>query len=133
MPNLPPTLATPGSVALAVTEAARGPLPVLAASTAATTTFSGPEVMGLSGVLNLIAQGVKMHPRFDQNLWLLPVLLVLGIGLAFLVIWLTTDDVRQALSQAILKGGSAAWQSCINYAGLGPKGLGVLGAGTEVQ
>ena len=120
-------------VAAAVDALARGPLPVLAMSTAATTAFSGAETMGLSGFLNVIAQPIKMHPRFKQHTWLLPVLLVIGVLLATIVIWLTTDDLRQALSQGILKGGSAAWQAGVNYAGLGPSGLGVLAKGTDAE
>lgn len=110
-----------------------GPLPVMAASTAATTAFSGPEVMGLSGVLNVIGQPIKMHPRFNQNIWLLPLLMLIGIVMAILVIYLLDpeDNWRRSIGQGILKGGSATWQAAVNYSGLGPKGVGVFSAGTQ--
>ena len=123
----------PSSLTEAVDTLTRGPLPVLAATTAATTTFSGPEVLSLSAFLNVVAQPIKAQKWFKQNVWLVPLLLVLGVGLAFLVAWLVTDDIRQSVSQAILKGPSATWQSLISYSALSkqPGGLGVLGPGTD--
>lgn len=129
MPSSPTSAVS--TATLAIDAVARGPLPVLAMSNVATTAFSGAETFSLSGMLNLIAQPLKQPVGFRQNIWLLPVLFILGVAIAFLVTWLVTDDVRQSLSQGILKGGSAAWQSAVNYYGLGPKGLGLLGAGTD--
>lgn len=125
----------PGSIEAVVDRVVSGPLPVVAASTAATTAFSGPEVMGLSGFLNIIGQPIKMHPRFNQNIWLLPLLMAIGIALATVVLWLLDpeDNWRRSVGNGILKGGSATWQAAVNYGGLGPKGVGVLSAGTEVR
>lgn len=125
---------TPHPVVQAINAVSTGPLPVLAASTAATTAFSGPEVMGLSGVLNIIGQPIKMHPRFNQNIWLLPLLMIIGVALATLVLYLLDpeDNWRRAIGQGILKGGSATWQAAVNYGGLGPKGIGILTQGTPV-
>ena len=120
-------------VAAAVDALARGPLPVLAASTAATTAFSGAETMALSGFLNVIAQPLKAQKWFRQNEWMVGVLLVIGVGTAFLIAWLVNDDPRQSFSSAILRGGSAVWQSLISYHGLGPSGLGVLAKGTDAE
>jgi hypothetical protein len=96
---------------------------VLGASNVATGQIAGADVNLLAMSLNLIGQIVKQHPRFDQNRWLVPVLLACGIGLA----WVLWQDGRQAL----LRGAAAAYQSLNNYRGQHLMGLGVLAPAPE--
>ena len=96
---------------------------VLGASNVATGQIAGADVNLLAMGLNLVGQIVKQHPRFDQNRWLVPVLLACGIGLA----WVLWQDGRQAL----LRGAAAAYQSLSNYRGQHLMGLGVLAPAPE--
>ena len=91
---------------------------VLGASNVATGQVAGAEVNLLAMGLNLIGQIVKQHPKFDQNRWLVPVLLAAGVLLA----WALWGDYREA----ILRGAAAAYQSLNNYRGQLMMGLNAL-------
>ena len=122
-----------GPASQSVVAAANSPLPVMAATNMMTNTFSGAEVLGLSALLNMAVQPIKMWGWFRQDKLMVPLLLVLGVGLAVLVAWLMdpNGDLRKSVGQGLLKGGSAAWQAAVNYGGMGPNGLGLLKAGTD--
>lgn len=124
---------TLGPASQGVIAAANSPLPVMAATNIMTNTFSGGEVLGLSALLNMVVQPIKMAHWFKQDRLMVPLLLVIGVGLAILVVWLMdpSGDWRKAVAQGLLKGGSAAWQAAVNYSGVGPNGLGLLKAGTD--
>lgn len=106
------------------------------ASTIATNTLTSgatgtPEILWLAALLNTAVQAVKQHPRFNEKLWTIPFLLVLGISL---MCWYYRDPQHWDLlhfwepgyldipSQGVLKGGAAAFQSLANYKGLAATG-----------
>lgn len=122
-----------GPASQSVVAAANSPLPVMAATNMMTNTFAGAEVLGLSALLNMAVQPIKMWTWFRQDKLMVPLLLTTGVGLAVLVVYLMdpAGDWRKAIAQGLLKGGSAAWQACVNYGGMGPNGLGILKAGTD--
>lgn len=68
----------------------------------------GPEVLGITGALNVIGQWIKGFNFFNQNRWMIPLLLVLGLGIAG-IIW--HDDIRRA----ILNGFMAVDTAVKNY------------------
>ena len=100
------------------------PVVAAVASNIGTTVATGDAtIIGLTAALNGLGQVLKQPTWFRQNVFLFPVLLVVGFLLAW---WVTGDD-----KQAILKGALSAWNSTISYKALGPDGLGVLGRGTD--
>jgi hypothetical protein len=76
----------------------------------------GSEVTAIAAFLNLVAQFIKMPEHFNQNRWLIPILLILGILAAYFVL--------HDFSKAFLDGSLAALQSVVNYRAYNATGLG---------
>lgn len=87
-----------------------------------TTQVGGQEIAAIAAFLNLVAQWIKMPDWLDQNLWLIPVILILAFGAAFFV-W--HDAIK-----AFLNGSLAALQSIMNYRAWKATGLGGLPSAT---
>lgn len=84
----------------------------------------GPEVLAITAGLNALAQWVKMWDFFDQNKYLIPLLLLLGLVIA-VILW--HDDMRRALMNAMLSVDTAVK----NYGQL--RTVGVMSQGTPTQ
>ena len=78
---------------------------------ALTAVVSGPEANITAGALNMVMQWLKQFPRFNQNLWAVPVLVALGLVVAA-ALW--HDELRKVLLGG-LNISAQAWQ---NYAAL---------------
>lgn len=83
----------------------------------------GPEVLGITGALNVVGQWIKMHDWFDQNKWLIPLLVVIALAIA-VAMW------HDNIPKAVLNAAMAVDNAIKNYGAL--KGVGVLQAGTDV-
>lgn len=117
---LPPPRPEPGITPSAPLNVGLGAT-VAAGSNMLTTSQFGPEVAGVAFVVNLGTQFVKQFSWLDQHRWWPVLLLGFGVG-AFLL--LTGGDWGQALP----KGGAAAMQAALNYAGQKAAGLNILEA-----
>ena len=76
-----------------------------------TAVVSGPEANILAGFCNMVVQWIKGFEWFDQNVWSIPLLLVLGLGTG-LLLW--HDD----LNRALMGGLNISAQSWVNFAAL---------------
>lgn len=93
------------------------------------------DVVKLSALLNVIVQGVKQIPRFNEKLWTIWLLIGLGVALAC---WAYRDPAHWDLlhfwregyfeppAKGLLNGGAAAFQALSNYHGLGATGASPL-------
>lgn len=123
---LPPLArATLGGIAAVGTNLATAQAGAAIGGTNGIASGTGWEIQGIAAFLNLAAQYAKMHRRFDQDRWTIPLLIILGIALAYLV-WL---DV----GRAILNGAIAAWQANANYKTLNATGIQILAPATPYE
>ena len=92
----------------------------IAGSTWGTTQLTdGPEVVGISAFLNIMAQWIKMPRWFDQNRWIYPALLVLGLVAALVVF--NGDHAK-----ALVNGSLGALKALTDYRAWKATGLGGL-------
>lgn len=78
--------------------------------------IGGFEVLGITSALNVTGQWIKRYRWFKQDDWMLPLLIILGLGLA-IVYW------HDNIGKGVLNGFMAVDTAIKNYGALNQGGI----------